>query len=176
MLIDLRSLSCPVCPKFSGTKRIGLTVGRLTRSIEADQRRFVVRIAHIPLRVATGAFILNSGLGKRNLPDENAEALQGMAAQAFPFVKQWRPTTFGTALSTAEIGIGAALLSPIVPSFLAGAALAAFGGGMVTMYWKTPGMHEEGDPRPTQDGLALAKDVWMLGGGLTLMLDGLRKH
>ena len=31
-------------------------------------------------------------------------------------------------------------------------------------------------PRPTQDGLALAKDVWMLGGGLTLMLDGLRKR
>jgi len=135
-----------------------------------------VRIAHIPLRVATGAFILNSGLGKRNLPAENAEALQGMASQAFPFVKQWRPTTFGTALSTAEIGIGAALLAPVVPSFLAGAALTAFGGGMMAMYWKTPGMHEEGDPRPTQDGLALAKDVWMLGGGLTLMLDGLRKR
>lgn len=134
-----------------------------------------MRVSHIPFRVATGAFILNSGLGKRNLPAENAKALQGMAAQAFPFVKKWDATTFGTALSTAEIGIGAALLAPIVPSFLAGAALAAFGGGMVTMYWKTPGMHEEGTPRPTQEGIALAKDVWMLGGGLTLMFDGLRK-
>lgn len=133
-----------------------------------------MRIVHIPLRAATGAFILNSGLGKRNLPAENAEALQGMAAQAFPFVKKWRPTTFGTALSTAEIGIGAALLVPLVPSFVAGAALTAFGAGMVTMYWKTPGMHEEGTPRPTQEGTAVAKDVWLLGGGLTLMLDGLR--
>lgn len=135
-----------------------------------------MRIAHIPLRVATGAFILNSGLSKRNLPAENAEALQGMAARVFPFVKQWQPTTFGTGLSTAEIGIGSVLLAPMVPSFLAGAVLTAFGGGMVTMYWKTPGMHEEGNPRPTQDGIAIAKDVWMLGGGLTLMLDGLRKH
>lgn len=133
-----------------------------------------MRIGHIPLRVATGAFILNSGLGKRNLPAENAEALQGMAGQAFPFVEKWRPTTFGTALSTAEIAIGAALLVPIVPSFLAGAALTAFGGGMMAMYWKTPGMHEDGSPKPTQDGTALAKDVWLLGGGLTLMLDGLR--
>jgi len=134
-----------------------------------------VRIGHIPLRAATGAFILNSGLSKRNLPAENAEALQGMAAQAFPFVKSWRPMTFGTALSTAEIGIGAALLVPLVPSFVAGAALTAFGAGMVTMYWKTPGMHEEGTPRPTQEGTAVAKDVWLLGGGLTLMLDGLGK-
>ncbi|MEE2032756.1 hypothetical protein [Rhodococcus chondri] len=134
-----------------------------------------MRLSHIPLRLATGAFILNSGLGKRNLPAENAQALQGMAGNAFPAVKEWNPTSFGTALSTAEIGIGAALLAPIVPSFLAGAALTGFGGGMMTMYWKTPGMHEEGSPKPTQDGTAIAKDVWLLGAGLTLMLDSLRK-
>lgn len=133
-----------------------------------------MRISHIPLRVTTGAFILNSGLAKRNLPAENAEALQGMAGNAFPFLKGWRPTTFGTTLSTAEIAIGAALLAPIVPAFVAGAALTAFGGGMALLYWKTPGMHEDGSPKPTQDGTALAKDVWLLGGGLTLMLDGLR--
>ncbi|MGN5236636.1 MULTISPECIES: hypothetical protein [unclassified Rhodococcus (in: high G+C Gram-positive bacteria)] len=134
-----------------------------------------MRLHHIPLRVATGAFILNSGLGKRNLPAENATALQNMAGNAFPFLKQMDSKTFGTFLSTSEIGIGAALLAPIVPPFVAGAALTAFGGGMMTMYWRTPGMHEDGSPKPTQDGTALAKDSWLLGAGLTLLLDGLRK-
>lgn len=133
-----------------------------------------MRTHHIPLRAATGAFILNSGLGKRQLPDEAAQSLQGMAAQVFPFVQQWKPATFGTALSTAEISIGAALLTPLVPPAIAGAALTAFGGGLVALYWKTPGMHEEGSPKPTEDGIPLAKDSWLLGGGLTLMLDGFR--
>ncbi|TCN50189.1 hypothetical protein EV641_113170 [Rhodococcus sp. SMB37] len=134
-----------------------------------------MRLHHIPLRAATGAFILNSGLGKRNLPAENAAALQNMAANAFPFLKQMNSQTFGRFLSTSEIGIGAALLAPIVPPFVAGAALTAFGGGMMTMYWRTPGMHEDGSPKPTQDGTALAKDSWLVGAGLTLLLDGLRK-
>lgn len=73
-----------------------------------------MRLHHIPLRAATGAFILNSGLGKRNLPAENAAALQNMAANAFPFLKQMNSQTFGRFLSTSEIGIGAALLAPIV--------------------------------------------------------------
>lgn len=134
-----------------------------------------MRPSHIPLRAATGAFILNSGLGKRRLPAENAAALQGMAANAFPFVARWDPTIFGKRLCASEIGIGAALLLPVVPSFVAGAALTAFGGGMMTMYWRTPGMHEDGSPKPTQDGIPLAKDVWLLGAGLTLLLDGLRR-
>ncbi len=32
-------------------------------------------------------------------------------------------------------------------------------------------MHEEGSPRPTQQGTAIAKDVWMLGIGTGLVLD-----
>ncbi|NKY51796.1 hypothetical protein [Nocardia vermiculata] len=133
-----------------------------------------MRIHHLPLRAATGAFILNSGLGKRRLPEEAAQSLQGAAAQVFPFVQKWEPATFGKALSTAEISIGAVLLTPLVPPVIAGAALTAFGGGLTALYWKTPGMHEEGSPKPTEDGLALAKDTWLLGGGLTLLLDGLR--
>jgi hypothetical protein len=31
----------------------------------------------------------------------------------------------------------------------------------------------EGDPRLSPDGLTLAKDVWMLGSGLTMIVDGL---
>jgi len=147
----------------------------LERAPTSTEARRIVRPSHLPLRAATGAFILNSGLGKRALPAENAAELQGMAANAFPFVGRWDPGTFGKALCAAEIGIGAALLAPFVPSFVAGAALTAFGGGMMTMYWRTPGMHENGSPRPTQDGIPLAKDSWLLGAGLTLMLESKRR-
>jgi len=60
-----------------------------------------------------------------------------------------------------------------VPSALAGAALAGFSAGLVQLYWKTPGMRQPGSIKPTQQGIALAKDVWLLGAGLTLLLDGL---
>ena len=39
------------------------------------------------------------------------------------------------------------------------------------MWWRTPGMHAESSPRPTQQGTPIAKDVWMLGSGLSLVLD-----
>jgi hypothetical protein len=32
-------------------------------------------------------------------------------------------------------------------------------------------MHKEGDPRPTHQGMALSKDVWMFGIGSSLVLD-----
>ncbi|MFX1758853.1 hypothetical protein [Rhodococcus sp. As11] len=132
-----------------------------------------MRVSHLPLRLTTGAFILNSGLGKRALSSEAAAGLQGMAANAVPAVRTMRPETFGKTVSAAETTLGLALLAPFVPSALAGAALAAFSGGLLTMYWKTPGMHKHGSIRPTQDGTAVAKDVWMLGIGVALVTDAL---
>ncbi|WEV77653.1 hypothetical protein O9K63_13810 [Janibacter cremeus] len=133
-----------------------------------------MKLSHIPLRLATGAFILNSGLSKRNLPPEAAGALQGMAANAVPRAKEMEPQVFGRTLSTGEIALGAALLTPFVPSALAGAALTAFGGGLIQMYLNTPGMTEEGSlVKPTQDGTAVAKDIWLVGAGLALLIDGL---
>lgn len=133
-----------------------------------------MKLSHVPLRLATGAFILNSGLSKRNLSDEAAAGLQGMASNGLPFVKTVRPKTFGQALSSGEIALGSALLIPFVSPALAGAALTAFGGGLVRMYLTTPGMTQEGSSvRPSQQGTALAKDVWLLGAGLSLLIDGL---
>ncbi len=131
-----------------------------------------MRVSHLPLRLTTGAFILNSGLGKRALPSEAAAGLQGMAANAVPAVRTMRPETFGKTISAAETALGAALLAPFVPSALAGTALAAFSGGLLTMYWKTPGMHERGSIRPTQDGTAVAKDTWLAAIGLALLISG----
>jgi hypothetical protein len=76
-------------------------------------------------------------------------------------------------LATAEIVIGAALLTPFVPTFVAGAALTAFSGGLLGLYLKTPGMRKEGSLAPTQEGLSLAKDSWLVGIGIGLMTRGL---
>ncbi len=66
---------------------------------------------------------------------------------------------------------GAALLVPFVPRLLAGAALSTFSGMLLAVYWRTPGMHEEGSIFPTQQGLAVSKDVWMFAIGSGLVLD-----
>jgi hypothetical protein len=131
----------------------------------------IMNLAHLPLRVAIGAFVLNSGLGKRSLEGEAAAGVHGMAVSAIPALKRFEPSAFARLLSGAEIALGVALLLPIVPSAVAGAGLVAFSGGLLRLYWATPGMHEPGDPRPSQQGIPLAKDVWLFGAGLTLILD-----
>jgi hypothetical protein len=83
------------------------------------------------------------------------------------------PQQFVRLLSTSEISLGAALLTPLVPSAVAGAALVAFSAGLLGLYARTPGMRQEGSIRPTEQGLSLAKDVWLLGIGAALVADDL---
>jgi hypothetical protein len=135
-----------------------------------------MKLAHLPLRVATGAYILNSGMSKQGLEGQAAEGLHGMAVGAIPPLKKIPPEQFAKILSTGEIALGAALLIPFVPSALVGAALAGFSAGLVQLYLKTPGMRQPGSLKPTQEGIGLAKDVWLVGAGLTLLLDGLPKR
>ena len=116
-----------------------------------------MRLAHLPLRVTTGAYILNSGLSKQNLEGQAAEGVHGMAANAIPALKKIPPEQFARILSTGEIALGAALLIPLVPSALVGAALVGFSAGLVQLYLKTPGMRQEGSIRPTHEGIGLAQ-------------------
>lgn len=132
--------------------------------------------SHIPLRLSTGAFILNSGLSKRDIDRDTAGYLQGMAANAFPQVKQLDPEKFGKVISAVETGLGAALLLPFIPSRLVGLGLAAFSGGLLAMYFRTPEMTEDDDVRPSQQGTPVAKDVWMFGIALALIIDGGRRR
>jgi len=60
-----------------------------------------------------------------------------------------------------------------VPGLLAGAGLVAFSAGLLGLYLRTPGMREEGSLSPTPQGTPIAKDVWMLGAGLGLVVDAL---
>ena len=129
------------------------------------------RLRRLPLRLASGAFILDAGIGKLSLEEENAAGLQSSAANAIPPVTSLPPGTFGKALAVSEIAVGTALLTPFVPTAVAGAGLTAFSTGLLTMYARTPGMHEEGSPRPTQQGTAIAKDSWLLGIGASLLID-----
>jgi hypothetical protein len=132
-----------------------------------------VKLRHLPQRIATGAFILNSGIGKLNADEETAAQLHGFAVGTYPFLAKLKPQDFVKLLGGTEIALGAALLLPVVPSALAGAGLAAFSGGLLGLYARTPGMRKEGSPLPTQQGIPIAKDVWMLGIGLGLVLDDL---
>ncbi|MFC7573243.1 hypothetical protein ACFQX8_12965 [Klenkia terrae] len=57
-----------------------------------------------------------------------------------------------------------------MPTAIAGAALTGFAGGLLGLYLRTPGMTKPGKSvAPTQDGLPVSKDVWMLGIGLGLL-------
>ncbi|WP_338093007.1 hypothetical protein [Serinicoccus profundi] len=123
---------------------------------------------HVPLRIATGAYILNSGIGKLKATEEEAEQAHGWASSVYPFLKDMKSGDFHKALAYGEIGLGAALLLPTVPSAVAGAGLAAFGAGLTGLYLNTPGMTKDDGIRPTADGIGLAKDVWLVGAGLTL--------
>ena len=134
--------------------------------------RFKLRRA--PLRLATGAFILSSGLDKRTGDEETAGQLHGFATGTYPFLKQVEPKQFLSLLSTAEIAVGAALLLPVVPAAVAGAALTGFSAGLLGLYLRTPGMRRgPRDLRSTPQGLPISKDVWMLGSGLALLIDGI---
>ena len=125
---------------------------------------------HVPLRVATGAFILNSGIGKLKATEEEQEQTHGWASSVYPIFKDMKAGDFTKALAYGEIGLGAMLLLPTVPSAVAGGALAAFGAGLTGLYLNTPGMTKEDGIRPTPDGIGLAKDVWLVGAGVTLAM------
>jgi uncharacterized membrane protein YphA (DoxX/SURF4 family) len=135
--------------------------------------RISVKTRQLPPRIVTGAFFLNSGIGKLKSDEATAAQLHGFAAGTYPFLKKLKPADFVRLLAASEITLGAALLIPVVPEALAGAGLAAFSVGTLGLYAKTPGMRKPGTPLPTEQGTALAKDIWMTGIGLALVIDGL---
>jgi hypothetical protein len=154
----------------------GVRVSVLTqgnRDTTEEDMRIRVKASHLPARIMTGAFILNSGVGKLSADEETAAQFHGFAAGTYPFLKKLEPKDFVKLLAATEITLGVGLLLPIVPSALVGAGLAAFSGGLLGIYAKTPGMHKEHSPFPTEQGTALAKDAWMTGIGLTLAIDDL---
>jgi hypothetical protein len=128
----------------------------------------------VPLRLSAGTFILNSGLTKLRADEAAAEQTHGFAAGAYPALRGLAPGRFVGALSAAEIALGAALLVPVVPPAVVGAGLIGFSGGLLGLYLRTPGLRQKGSLRPTDQGIAIAKDVWLLAIGLAFVADDVR--
>ena len=131
-----------------------------------------ITLSEIAPRISAGAFILNSGLGKRGADEGTAAGLHGFATGTYPFLKSVDPATFVRVLAYSEIAVGTALLTPFVPTAVAGALLTGFSGGLLGLYLNTPGMRKPGSLAPTQEGLTVAKDVWLLGIGIGLITRG----
>lgn len=135
-----------------------------------------MKLRNLPTRLATGAFVLHAGWEKWHGNEEQAMAIHGMAAGTFPIFKTMKATDFLKMLSVGEMSVGTALLAPVVPPVIAGAALTSFSGALLAMYLRTDGMRRPGSVWPTQQGTGLSKDVWMFGIGLGLILDGLQRR
>ena len=136
--------------------------------------RFAARA--VPVRLVTGTYIAHSGLEMWRSSAEQAEALHGTAATAFPLLGPIPPRRFLRMLAAGEIVTGTLLLDPLIPNGVAGAALSVFSGGLVAMYARTPAMHKPGSIWPSRIGIGVSKDVWMLGIGLGLLVSGSRRH
>lgn len=134
-----------------------------------DVVRIRVRARDLPGRIATGGYILHSGLQKWKGDQARAVAVHQTAAAAFPVLKNVPPERFLRLLAAGEIAVGGALLAPVVPAAVAGAALTGFSGALVALYARTPAMRNPGSIWPSQAGTAVSKDVWMLGIGLDLL-------
>lgn len=129
------------------------------------------KLRRAPGRGAAGTFILNSGLGKLQGDAQTAQMVHGLAVGTYPFLKSIPPSLFLKLLAVGEITIGSLLLLPFVGARFSGLALTGFAAGLLGLYIKTPGMHDS-RYRPTQQGTAIAKDVWLAAIGASLIIDG----
>jgi hypothetical protein len=132
-----------------------------------------LKLRHVPGRLAAGAFTLHAGIEKLSASPEHAAGVHGMAAGTYPVVADVPPERFVKALAVSEIAIGGALLTPFVPTAVAGVALTGFSVALMGLYAKTPGMRNPGSIWPSPQGIGLSKDVWLLAIGAGLVADAL---
>lgn len=128
-------------------------------------------ISNAALRLVSGAFILNSGIGKLSLTREQAAGLQSSAQRVIPQFEDLKAEQFGRFLSYSEIALGSVVLAPFVSSRLAGLGLAVFSSGLLATYIKSPDTTEPDSIRPTAAGTAMAKDLWLAGIAVALLFN-----
>lgn len=130
------------------------------------------KIATFFTRVIPGAFIANSGAGKIGMPAEASAGLQQYAATGVPLVKALPADKFGTILGVSEVALGAALAIPAIPNRVAGVGLTAFSAGLLSLYFANPENTKADRIRPSDEGLSLSKDIFMLSLGVGLIAQG----
>lgn len=121
------------------------------------------------LRAVPGAFIVNAAVGKFGSSPEKSAGLQQFAATGIPALKKLPSDQFANILAGAELAVGGALFSPFTSNRVAGAALASFGAGLLTMYFRNPNMTLEDGIRPSEEGLQLSKNIFLVAIGAALV-------
>jgi hypothetical protein len=126
----------------------------------------------LPIRVIFGGFFLHVALSHRELDEKGAKGLRGFAASGYPFLKKVPPLTFKWGMVASESAVAASLLVPGVPAAVGGAALTGFGTGLMGVYARTPMLRRSKlSARPSDLGLSMAKDSWMVAAGLAVLAD-----
>jgi hypothetical protein len=124
----------------------------------------------LPLRLVSGAGMVDPGLGNRNADETIAKQLHGFATGAYPVPATVdRPRSPG-ALSAGEVTLGALLLSPPVPAAVAETGLLGYAAALLGLHARTPGMRRPNTLHHTPDAVSLAKDSWLRAIGAALVL------
>jgi hypothetical protein len=127
-------------------------------------------VRRAPLRLTTGAFVLNSGVSTFSATGEKTTRLQSTAAKLVPQVERMDPRTFAKVLGAGEVTLGTALMLPVVPAAVAGLGLTAFAASLLATRSSNDGQHADSDGQPAVPN---ATEAWMLGSGVSLLLDAL---
>jgi uncharacterized membrane protein YphA (DoxX/SURF4 family) len=131
-----------------------------------------VALADLPLRASTGGFLVWSGLRTLQRP-RRGDALLTAAAHSAPALEDVfgaEPARFARLVGAAQLGLGAWVVSGAWPR-ASGLALATYAAGPLSLLFTVPGNRATGSSwEPSERGTALAKDVWLLGAGLSLAL------
>ena len=131
------------------------------------------KLWHVPVRLATGAIILDQGLLKLDADEDTAKWLHGQAAVAFPSSPRWSPRSSCGCCRPPRSPSGrrcwgSGSSPPAWPAWPS-----ACSGSLTRLYLRAPGTRREGTIAPSQQGITLAKDSWMLAIGTALVLDAL---
>jgi hypothetical protein len=129
-----------------------------------------------PLRITFGLFFLHTALAKRELDERGKKDLHRFAKAAYPPLNKLTPAQFVAGMKVAETTVAGSLLVPVVPAPVGAAALTAFGAGLLGTYARVPGLRRDGSIRPTEFGLSIAKDSWMVAAGTTVLLEAWLAH
>lgn len=151
----------PVGGREQSNNGVLVGLGRVVGKSTIPLWRGNMSISNVILRGVSGAYLLQSGYGKLDMPVEAAAGIQGFAATGVPAMEKMDADTFGKFVAYSELGIGGALVAPMVPSRLAGLALGGFSAGLLAIYFRNPGMTKEDGLRPSEDGLSLSKDLFL---------------
>jgi hypothetical protein len=135
-------------------------------------------VRRAPLRLTTGAFVLNSGVTRFNADEQTSKRLQQTAAQWLPQVNRMDSRTFAKTVAAGEVALGTALMLPVVPAAIAGLGITAFAASLLAARGSAAGQHVGPTGVPTESttpepAVPKATEAWMLGSGVSLLLDAL---